>query len=738
MKLFKYAKALLLTIAMVFIITIQTYGQNTSEKDSLYDIFYSMSLEDILKVQITGKIVRDIGLFLVVKSENLHKDTAILYPYTVEVIDQNTIEARALKNIVDATENTNGIILGKNPGSPNLFTIRGFNSNYNKLLIDGIYLGLAVLNTRPLAASNVERIEIFKGASSIFTGSSSVGGTINIVTQKPKFQKYHTRKISISAGNFESSTFNLAFNGPMGNKWAYYIDLNKTSSENWLPKSDLRINSITAGVSWMPNTSIKNDFMVYYADDKLPGYWGTPLVPAKFAKEPLDVVKSDNGWLIDNTLTKINYNVEDYNISSNSILITNDFQYNISKKIYGTVKLYGYSSDRNWKNSENYIFDTLTQNIIRDRFSVKHNAELWGANANIVYKLNFGLSENSIALHLDYRNSVFERHVGFLNGIIDTVDARNPVSGKFGQVDERFDYFNEETSAIVISERLNLFDKVYLSADLRLENNHVHRDRFNFDGTPRANQSIHKNFFDPSYKFGVVYRLSHNMAIYGNYSQMHGSIAGDITTVAISKASNIEPSDINQIETGLKIAAFDKKLQLAVSLFRMHRYMTVQFENQSFSKNHQRAQGTELSFNLRMYENLKLGGSFAYTISEYINYYDANIDMNVSGNKNVNSPDLISNMWMSYNKLFGLKLETGIGYKYVSSSMANATNTIELSSYNLFNAFASYKLSDNHSFVFQIQNILNESYIPWSEPGYENQYILGSPRTFELRMLFNF
>jgi len=738
MKQFYTHKVFSLSVLLVAFNFFPIYGQKTSEKDSLLETYSAMSLEELLKVKITGKTIRDIGLFLVVESENIHKDTAINYPFTVEIIDEHTIKARAIKNIIEATENTNGIIFGQNPGSPNQFTIRGFISNYNKLLMDGIYLGLASLNTRPSTASNVERIEIIKGASSIFTGSSSVGGTINIVTRKPKFQKYHTHKISVGAGNFESSTFNIGFNGPIGNKWAYYLDLNRTSTENWMPKSKLRINNITAGIAWKPNSFIKNELMVYYSDDKLPGYWGTPLIPLKFAQEPLDIVKSNNGWVIDNSLSTINYNVEDYAISSQSVLLSDELQFRISKLFSGSIKLYGYTSDRAWQNSENYKFDTLSTNIIRDRFSVAHNAELWGANANIVYKQLFRNAENSLALHLDYRNSIFERNIGFLNGIIDTVDLRHPVSGKFGQVEERFDFFNEETLALVVSERVEFFNRIFINADFRIENNHVDRDRFNFDGSPRLNQSIHKNFVETSYKLGLVYKLPKNTAIYANYSYMHGSIAGDITTVALSKASNIEPSDINQLEAGVKMAAFDKKLQLAASVYRLNRFMTIQFENQTFSENHQQSQGAELSFDLGLYQHIKLGGSFAYNNSTFIKYYDANIAMDISGNKNLNAPEFISNMWVSANKILGLELETGLGYKFVSASMGNTDNTIELSSYNLLNAFAAYKLNDKHSFVFHIQNILNEKYIPWSEIGYENQFVLGTPRTFEIRMLFNF
>lgn len=65
--------------------------------------------------------------------------------------------------------------------------IRGANSNQTLLLIDGIPMNdpaLGVANFAPLITSNIGRMEILRGSHSPLYGTSASGGVINIITQK--------------------------------------------------------------------------------------------------------------------------------------------------------------------------------------------------------------------------------------------------------------------------------------------------------------------------------------------------------------------------------------------------------------------------------------------------------------------------------------------------------------------------------------------------------------------------
>jgi len=131
---------------------------------------------------------------------------------SVTVIDREEIEQQAL-----LTENL-GDILGKlvpGFGPPNFAnrtngqTLRG---RQPQILIDGVPLrnnSTLDFQTRFIAPSSIERIEVVRGPTSIF-GGEAIGGAINIITRKPTEQKLEvTTKLGgeVALGNLEADSF---------------------------------------------------------------------------------------------------------------------------------------------------------------------------------------------------------------------------------------------------------------------------------------------------------------------------------------------------------------------------------------------------------------------------------------------------------------------------------------------------------------------------------------------------
>jgi len=112
---------------------------------------------------------------------------------TVTVITAEQLEEQKATSLAEALQNIPGLLVKqqRGPGGLVLIKIRGLDSEYTQILIDGLAVrdpsdpqGSAVEFMDNILIENIERIEVVRGSSSTLYGSDSVGGTINIITKK--------------------------------------------------------------------------------------------------------------------------------------------------------------------------------------------------------------------------------------------------------------------------------------------------------------------------------------------------------------------------------------------------------------------------------------------------------------------------------------------------------------------------------------------------------------------------
>ena len=198
-------------------------------------------------------------------------------PQTVTVISNQTLQKQNLLTLRDALSTLPGITFGAGEGGGGYgdsINLRGYSAN-SDITIDGVRDSAQYSRTETF---NIEQIEVYNGANSVFNGSGSVGGTINLAQKLPKKGDLTVLGAAIGTDNYYRATVDS--NRMLTDTIA--ARLNAVYHRNDVPGRDVEqfkrwgiAPSITIGVG----TPTRLTFMyVHQHDDNTPQY-GVPYFP---------------------------------------------------------------------------------------------------------------------------------------------------------------------------------------------------------------------------------------------------------------------------------------------------------------------------------------------------------------------------------------------------------------------------------------------------------------------------
>lgn len=123
------------------------------------------------------------------------------------VIDRSFIDAKGAVNLRDVLQSELNIRVSQDQVLGSGMSLQGMNGQNVKILIDGVPVIGRVdgeIDLSQINLSNVERIEIIEGPSSVSYGSNALAGTINIITKKRDRSGQHLQLNSYveSVGNY--------------------------------------------------------------------------------------------------------------------------------------------------------------------------------------------------------------------------------------------------------------------------------------------------------------------------------------------------------------------------------------------------------------------------------------------------------------------------------------------------------------------------------------------------------
>ncbi|WDE09674.1 TonB-dependent receptor [Thalassomonas haliotis] len=713
-----------------FIFLLFTGLTPASAQEQLDAYMLELSLKELLEIDIAGAAVRDLGLGQAIKTANPFELSAMQLPLSVEVINSRTMRARGLKTVTEAAEHLVGVISGESPAEPSSFSMRGFIRDSVIILRDGIRLGPASMTMRPHNTFNLQQVEILKGPASLHFAPPTASGIINMITKKPVIGQESVTELFGAYSRFDSSEWGIGRSGSLTDNLAYRLDINRAGSNGWVDDTDSYSFNITASMLWQASPSLDVLLSFDYLDDDLPAYWGTPLVPASFSREPIPgIIKTDNGSVLDQQLRFSNYNIDDQRSDSEHLWSKMITRWQVNGRIKVKNTLFHFNADRAWKNAESYVFNPETLLLDRDRFFVFHDHEFYGNQLDINIEHLTAQVEHQLTIGLDYARTDFERARGFPGG--DSVDPHHPVAGMFGPLERRLSPTKIDEFALMVEDSLFLNDNWYLSLGIRKDFIGTTRDNFDEKGVFIAGDSFKRTFKPTSYRLASSYQLSDNVSVYGQYSTGHDPVGSNIFLV--NGNENFDFTDISQYELGVKSVSADANIEMTSAIYKTKRenILLLVSHDSVGNSGSQVAKGMEFAVSARLSQNCRVGGNFAYTRAKYQDYLDPDFGVDASGNTPPNVPKWVANAWFSVNHIAGQPLELGGGVRYIGKRHTNFENTVTLQDYVVVNAFAAYTL-DKLRISINARNILDEDYAPWGDIFYPNQIGIAPPRAIEI------
>lgn len=143
------------------------------------------------------------------KEENLQQVLA-----SVTVIDRAEIERSNARDLASLLANQTGLQVNRQgaQGQTTSLFIRGLETKYTLILIDGVRVGSATLGYKSIAnipLSSIERVEIVKGSRAAYYGSDALAGVINIITRQDVSDKV---ALTLGSNNYHNVQLSNAHN----------------------------------------------------------------------------------------------------------------------------------------------------------------------------------------------------------------------------------------------------------------------------------------------------------------------------------------------------------------------------------------------------------------------------------------------------------------------------------------------------------------------------------------------
>lgn len=674
-------------------------------------------------------------------------------PQTITVVSAQTIRQQNLLTLRDALSTIPGITFGAGEGGGGYgdsINLRGYSAN-NDIMVDGVRDSAQYSRTDPF---NLQQIEVYNGANSVFNGAGSVGGTINLVQKVPQAGDLTVLEAGIGTDDYYRATVDS--NVRVSDLVA--VRVNGMFHRNDYPGRDMErykrwgiAPSVTIGI----DSPTRLTFSYLHQEDNNIPIYGVPFNISSTNNGPIPGIHRSDYFGIENI------DKQRMTLDQATMRIEHDFSDALSIR-----------NLTRWQRVGQLSHTSAPQGVICLPGGVQPNGVACpsGQTAPNTYYPSGprGLSRNQ-ENQLFYNQTDLRLVSGEEGGVRNTfvvgaaftwedyqietgqllrnpdgttvpqppIDITNPDTVYAGPVNYFVTGLSKSSSsnkAIYAFDTLEL-GMFELNAGIRYEKNKADFRTIQVPGgtlTPAqlATQKNSENLF--SYRFGAVFKPTENTSIYASYANSKTPSSatvrlgcGTISAPGAADPCAVAPEKARNYEIGAKADVLGGGLQLTAALFRNERTnFRVPSNDPSLPASLQvldgrsRVDGVALGATGRITPAWSIFANYTYLDSEVL---QSTSDFNGGGtpadpqrgNVLVQTPKHSGSLWTTYSFDFGLQMGYGFTYQDgFATNLGNANNAIQYKTddYWVHRAMLSYAFGNGLTAQLNVQNLFDKKY----------------------------
>jgi len=652
-------------------------------------------------------------------------------PAIVDVITQDDIQLQGIRSAIEAMNAAPGVASGNLPGSIGSVSMRGFHRAVN-YLYDGVRMPNSDAGMRNWDAWSFERIEVIKGPASVTSGEGALAGAINFVPRRPKLDNL-SGEVLASYGSFDTARLAGDVNVPLTETLAVRANASWSRSSGWIDDTDSRTLAASGSVLFRPSARFSLTVSVDYFEDKYStAYFGTPIVSRAVARDPSSVVSGSAGLVLDKAMRRINFDVTDSDVSSDSTWLRARAEYELTDTLKIVSDTAYYDSFRNWQDADEYTFNDTTGLIDRYTTIITHDHQFWNQRVHLAFNGRIGGLRNRFTAGFEVGHTDFFTKRRF--GSAASVDPFNPARGTFpADTPANFSTRQDITAdvdqlAFFAENALNLTNEWLLVAGIRYDD--IKLDRRIDNATSGVVQEYGQTYDPITWRVGTVYSVTPKTQFFAQYTKAVTPVSGLLLISAANAAFDLTTGE--SWEGGIKTSFGGDRVQLTASAFHIRQDDILTRDPTdpavTLQGGSQVSKGGELALNWTLTDEVSLALSGTLLDAEFKELIEAG-GADRSGNRPANVPERLADFTVTWSPQDLPVTLTG-SVRHSGGFYTSNANTVKVNSFTTFDAAISWN-ADFGTLTLRGRNLTDKFYADWS--GYASGLVfIGAPRSVDV------
>jgi len=699
--------------------------------------------------------------------------TPLNTPQTITIVPQVLMEQQNLLSLQQVLSTVPGITFGAGEGGGGYgdsITIRGFTGS-SDVFVDG--LRDAAQYTRS-DMFNIQQVEVYNGADSVYFGVGSVGGAINLVSKVPLRENFVRLQGGLGTDDFYRGTADV--NQTFGAERNTALRVNLMGHHNDVPGRDFEKYErygVAPSVSFGLGTPTRATLSyVYQHDDNVPQY-GVPFYNGR----PLHEVDPSSYFGY--------HNIDNQKIDVNTVtlLLEHDINANVTVRNqtrYGEIKQFSlvnppqgtWCLDSTGLTPLDASCGTVPPGFYQPSGprGTTRDSKNTGFFNDTVFLAKFvtGPVGHDLAAGFTFSRETFSLNSGnslrnpggtLPNPTLPLMEIGSPNSEWTGPVNFVTTATQDgdlDNQAVYAFDTMKLAPQWDLNAGIRWEHNKGSNSSTTVaqpGGAVTQNPTFSNDADLFSYRAGIVFKPAPNGSIYFSFANAETPSKASVNGSCTAQTCDVDPEKAINYEFGTKWLFLNNALSVTAAIFRNERqnYRVADPGNPDNPSGIQqldgkaRVDGFLLGVSGRITPEWAVFLNYAYLNSEVLqgasNFVSSQGQDYTKGDPLTQTPQNSGSFWTTYDLPRGFQVGYGATYQgpmYLTQhSAANPSGPlIQSEGYWVHNAMATWQATSKLALQLNVTNLFDKEYYTrlrnngWAVPGNTRAFVLTAAYTF--------